>query len=53
VAIAARWEAERPEGELHTPGTGRHVNAIVSQAKAGVVRALRTGFPVPMTEVCR
>jgi AcrR family transcriptional regulator len=30
---AARWEAERPEGELHTPGTGRHINAIVSQSK--------------------
>ncbi|HEV2535888.1 MAG TPA: QsdR family transcriptional regulator [Streptosporangiaceae bacterium] len=29
---AARWEAERPEGELHTLGTGRHINAIVSQA---------------------
>ena len=26
-AAAARWEAERPEGELHTPGTGRHINA--------------------------
>ncbi len=30
---AARWEAERPEGELHTPGTGRHLNAMVSQSK--------------------
>ena len=29
---AAQWEAERPEGELHTPGTGRHINAIVSQS---------------------
>jgi AcrR family transcriptional regulator len=29
---AARWEVERPEGALHTPGTGRHFNAIVSQA---------------------
>ncbi len=28
----ARWEAERPEGELHTPGTGRYINAIVSQS---------------------
>jgi AcrR family transcriptional regulator len=28
----ARWEAERPEGELHTPGTGRHINAMVSQS---------------------
>jgi AcrR family transcriptional regulator len=30
---AARWEAERPADELHTPGTGRHINAIVSQSK--------------------
>ena len=30
---AAQWEAERPGGELHTVGTGRHVNAIVSQSK--------------------
>ena len=29
---AARWEAERPEGELHTPGTGRYINAIVSES---------------------
>ncbi len=32
-AAAARWEAERPEGELHTPGTGRHINALVSQSE--------------------
>jgi len=32
-AAAARWEAERPAGALHTPGTGRHINAIVSQSK--------------------
>ena len=31
-AAAARWEAERPEGELHTPGTGRYLNEIVSQS---------------------
>lgn len=31
-AAAARWEAERPDGELHTPGTGRHINAMVSQS---------------------
>ena len=31
-AAAARWEAERPEGELHTPGTGRYINEIVSQS---------------------
>jgi AcrR family transcriptional regulator len=29
---SARWEAERPEGELHTPGTGRHINALVSRS---------------------
>src|SRR2546430_16842467 len=27
-----RWEAERPEGELHTPGTIRHINAMVARA---------------------
>jgi AcrR family transcriptional regulator len=36
---AARWEAERPEGELHTPGTGRHINAMVAQS-AGLRRLL-------------
>jgi AcrR family transcriptional regulator len=36
---AARWEAERPDGELHTPGTGRHINAIVAQS-AGLRRLL-------------
>jgi len=36
---AGRWEAERPAGELHTPGTGRHINAIVSEA-AGLRRLL-------------
>ena len=25
-----RWEAERPEGELHTPGTIRHINVMVA-----------------------
>ena len=30
VTAARRWEAERPAGALHTPGTGRHINAIVS-----------------------
>ena len=29
---AARWEAERPAAELHTPGTGRYINAIVAQS---------------------
>ncbi len=32
AVAAARWEAERPEGELHSPGTGRHINAIVAQS---------------------
>jgi hypothetical protein len=32
VAAARRWEAERPEGVLHTPGTGRYINAMVSSA---------------------
>ena len=30
---AARWEAQRPTGELHTPGTGRYINELVSQSK--------------------
>jgi AcrR family transcriptional regulator len=30
---AARWEAQRPAGELHAPGTGRHLNALVSRSK--------------------
>lgn len=34
AAAAARWEAERPEGELHTPGTGRHLNTLVSQSES-------------------
>ena len=33
AAAAARWEAERRPAELHTPGTGRHINAIVSQSR--------------------
>jgi AcrR family transcriptional regulator len=33
LAVAAgRWEAQRPPGTLHTPGTGRHFNAIVSRS---------------------
>jgi AcrR family transcriptional regulator len=40
LAIAARrWEVERPAGELHTPGTGRHINALVAQS-AGLRRLL-------------
>jgi AcrR family transcriptional regulator len=34
-----RWEAERPEGELHTPGTIRHINAMVA-GSAGLRRML-------------
>lgn len=30
---AERWEAERPPGAFHTPGTGRHHNALVSESK--------------------
>jgi AcrR family transcriptional regulator len=29
IAVA-RWEAERPEGELHSPGTIRHINQMVA-----------------------
>lgn len=38
VAVA-RWEAERPAGELHTPGTIRHINAMVA-GSAGLRRLL-------------
>ena len=33
MAAARRWEADRPEGSLRSPGTGRHFNAIVSRAQ--------------------
>ena len=33
-AAAARWERERGPGELRSPGTGRHINVLVSQAPA-------------------
>jgi AcrR family transcriptional regulator len=33
ATAAAQWAAERPAGELHTPGTGRRINAIVSESK--------------------
>jgi AcrR family transcriptional regulator len=36
---ARRWEAERPPGDLHTPGTGRYINEIVSES-VGVRRLL-------------
>ncbi len=36
---AARWEAERPEGELHATGTIRHINALVA-GSAGLRRLL-------------
>jgi AcrR family transcriptional regulator len=40
LAIAVElWEAERPEGELHTPGTIRHINAMVA-GSAGLRRLL-------------
>lgn len=28
-----RWEAERPDGELHSAGTGRYINELVSESK--------------------
>ncbi len=34
VSAERRWEAERPAGELSSPGTGRYVNAIVSRSRA-------------------
>jgi AcrR family transcriptional regulator len=46
---AARWEAERPEGALHTPGTGRHFNAIVSQSHG--LRRLLDNEPAPAIRV--
>ena len=30
---STQWEAKRSEGELHTPGTGRRINAIVAKSK--------------------
>ncbi len=33
VMATRRWEAERPEGALRSPGTGRHFNAIVSRSQ--------------------
>src|SRR6516164_9240701 len=39
-----RWEAERPEGELHTPGTIRHINAMVAGSKG--LRRLLDDEPV-------
>ena len=33
ATAAAQWEAERPADKLHTPGTGRRINAIVSESK--------------------
>ena len=39
AAAAQRWEAERPDGALHTTGTGRHFNAAVSRS-AGLRRLL-------------
>ena len=38
-AAARRWERQRPPGEMHTPGAGRCLNAIVSQS-AGLRRLL-------------
>jgi AcrR family transcriptional regulator len=30
---SARWQAQRPAGALHTPGTVRHVNALVAGSR--------------------
>ena len=38
-AATRRWERQRPAGEMHTPGAGRILNAIVSQS-AGLRRLL-------------
>jgi AcrR family transcriptional regulator len=46
---SAQWEAIRPEGELHTPGTGRRINAIVSQSKG--LRRLLDDEPAPTLRV--
>ncbi len=32
LAATRGWERERPAGDLHSPGTGRHLNAIVSES---------------------
>ena len=35
LALAARrWESERSNGELHSVGTGRHINTLVSRSSA-------------------
>lgn len=35
LALAGcRWESERGVGELHSVGTGRHINTLVSQSSA-------------------
>lgn len=34
VLAQRRWESERPPGALHTPGTGRYINALVSESTA-------------------
>ena len=33
LVLSDRWEAERPPGAMHTSGTGRHLNALVSQSR--------------------
>jgi len=33
VTASRRWEGERPNGSLRSPGTGRHFNAIVSRTR--------------------
>jgi AcrR family transcriptional regulator len=33
TTASERWEAQRPEGALHTSGTGRQINAMVARAR--------------------
>jgi len=42
-----RWEAERPEGELHSPGTIRHINAMVA-GSTGLRRLLDEEPALPL-----
>lgn len=44
VLAEQRWEAERPAGELHSAGTGRYINELVSQSKG--LRKLLDNEPV-------
>ncbi|MDQ2722609.1 MAG: QsdR family transcriptional regulator [Actinomycetota bacterium] len=43
MTATRRWESARPTGALHSPGTGRHFNAIVSRSHG--LRRLLDGEP--------